>query len=94
MVRWGRVLGVAAWCGAEKGIMKLSEIKEAVLAGKVVHWKSEGYRVIHAPKFGGFLIRFDYNGSMTGLTWADGVTMNEREEDFFLGGGVDQLIAT
>ncbi len=65
--------------------MKLQEIKSAVLAGKTVHWKNEGYRVIHAPKIGEFLIRFDYNESMTGLTWADGVTMNEREEDFFLG---------
>lgn len=64
--------------------MKLQEIKEAVLAGRTVHWKNAGYRVIHAPKIGEFLIRFDYNESMTGLTWADGVTMNEREEDFFV----------
>ena len=64
--------------------MTLTEIKSAVLAGKTVHWKNEGYRVIHAPKIGEFLIRFDYNESMTGLTWADGVTMNEREEDFFV----------
>ena len=65
--------------------MKLQEIKDAVLAGKTVHWKNAGYRVIHAPKIGEFLIRFDYNESITGLTWADGVTMIEREEDFFLG---------
>jgi len=63
----------------------LVEIKEAVLAGRTVHWKNGAYRVIHAPKIGELLIRFDYNESITGLTWADGVTMNEREEDFFLG---------
>ena len=70
--------------------MKLQEIKDAVLAGRTVHWKNAGYRVIHALKIGEFLIRFDYNESMTGLTWADGVTMNEREEDFFLGEEVGQ----
>ena len=65
--------------------MTLQEIKEAVLAGRTVHWKNAGYRVIYAPKIGEFLIRFDYNDSLTGLTWADGVTMSEKPEDFFLG---------
>jgi len=64
--------------------MKLNEIKEAVLAGKTVHWKNHGYRVIYAPKLNDFLIRFAYNDDCIGLTWVDGVTMNGEEEDFFV----------
>ena len=64
--------------------MNLAEIKEAVLAGKAVHWKNHGYRVIYAPKLNDFLIRFDYNGDCIGLTWTNGVTMNGEESDFFL----------
>ncbi len=64
--------------------MKLNEIKEAVLSGKVVHWKNHGYRVIYAPKLNDFLIRFDYNDDCIGLTWTNGVTMNGEEKDFFL----------
>lgn len=64
--------------------MTLQEIKDAVLAGKTVHWKNDGYRVIYAPKIGEFLIQFDYNESLTGLTWADGVTMSEKPEDFYI----------
>ena len=63
--------------------MKLQEIKDAVLAGKTVHWKNEGYEVMR-DKVGQWFIICCFNESMTGLTWADGVTMNEREEDFFV----------
>ena len=66
--------------------MKLQEIKEAVLAGKTVHWKNAGYEVMR-DKVGQWFIICCFNGSLTSLTWADGVTMNEREEDFFLGEG-------
>ena len=65
-------------------MMTLQEIKDAVLAGKTVHWKNAGYRVIYAPKIDDFLIQFDHNGSLTGLTWADGKTMSEKPEDFFI----------
>jgi hypothetical protein len=64
--------------------MKLQDIKDAVLAGRTVHWKNAGYRVIYAPKLNDFLIRFDYNGDCIGLTWTNGVTMNGEEKDFFL----------
>ena len=63
--------------------MKLQEIKDAVLAGKTVHWKSGGYEVMR-DKVGQWFIICCFNGSLTSLTWADGVTMNEREEDFFV----------
>ena len=65
--------------------MTLDEIKAAVLDGRTVHWKNDGYRVIYAPKIDDFLIQFDHNGSLTGLTWTDGVTMSEKPEDFYLG---------
>jgi hypothetical protein len=60
----------------------LSEIKAAVLAGKVVHW------VIFDPTRGsvvaGFLIECVLNGDCIGLTWTNGVTMNGEEADFFI----------
>jgi hypothetical protein len=63
--------------------MKLNEIKEAVLAGKAVHWNNGGYEVIR-DRVGQWFILCRLNGSLTSLTWADGVTMSEREEDFFV----------
>ena len=69
--------------------MKLQEIKSAVLAGRVVHWKSGAYEVIR-DRVGQWFILCRFNGSLTGLTWADGVTMSEKPEDFFLGEEVGQ----
>ena len=68
--------------------MKLNEIKEAVLAGKAVHWKNGSYRGIFDPTRGsvvaGFLIECVLNGDCIGLTWTNGVTMNGEESDFFV----------
>lgn len=69
--------------------MTLSEIKSAVLAGRTVHWKSGAYEVIH-DRVGQWFIVCRFNGSLTGLTWADGVTMSEDPRDFFLGEEVGQ----
>lgn len=63
--------------------MNLEEIKAAVRAGKKVHWKSRGYEVIE-DRHGAFLIVFVPTGNCVGLTWRDGVTMNEDEADFFI----------
>jgi hypothetical protein len=63
--------------------MNLAEIQTAVLAGKTVHWKNPGYRVIH-DRIGQWLIKCDWNGHCIGLTWADGVTMNGEPKDFFI----------
>ena len=68
--------------------MKLNEIKEAVLAGKTVHWKNGAYRVTHFPRTNSFLIECVLNGDCIGLTWTNGVTMNGDEADFFLAEGV------
>ena len=64
--------------------MKLAEIKEAVLAGKVVRWKNGANEVIR-DGVGQWFILCRLNGSLSSLTWADGVTMSEKPEDFFLG---------
>lgn len=62
--------------------MTLQEIKTAVESGRKVYWAHEGYQVIK-DKLGRFLIVCERNGSAWGLTWMDGETMNEREEQFF-----------
>jgi len=64
--------------------MKLEEIKRAIEHGGRVHWHHSGYEVIK-DKLGKFLIVCLDNQSCWGLTWIDGETMNEKEEDFFLG---------
>lgn len=64
--------------------MTLDEIKAAVRAGKVVHWKSGGYTVIDDGNR--FLIVFTSTGNAMGLTWTDGVTMNGHPDDFFVAG--------
>jgi len=63
--------------------MTLQEIKTAITEGKRVFWKSEGYQVIK-DSIDQYLIKCDYNGHCIGLTWRDAVTMNGKEEDFFV----------
>lgn len=63
--------------------MKLEEIKAAVLAGKTVHWSNPGYCVIR-DKIGSWLIVCAHNHHCIGLTHADEVTLNGKEEDFFI----------
>lgn len=62
--------------------MNLQQIKQAVDGGKVVCWSNENYRVVHDCK-NQWLIVCGLNGYTTGLTWADGVTMNCNSEDEF-----------
>lgn len=63
--------------------MNLQEIKQAIADGKKVHWSNKLYDVIESKWE--YLIRCNSNGHCIGLTWQDGVTMNGREEDFFIG---------
>ena len=63
--------------------MTFQEIKAAVLDRKTVHWKSGAYEVTR-DKVGQWFIVCRFNGSLSGLTWADGVTMSEKPEDFYL----------
>lgn len=62
--------------------MTLNEIKQAVEAGKTVHWATRSYRVVK-DSIGQWLIECD-NGHCIGLTWQDGVTVNGRPEQFFV----------
>ena len=66
--------------------MTLDEIQTAVRAGQRVHWKNIGYTVGRWVRKNGteqWLI-VHASGNSTGLTRADGVTMNEKPEDFFV----------
>lgn len=63
--------------------MTLEQIKAAVLAGETVHYQNGGYVVTY--DHGRFYILCTFNGSMIGLTWQDGVTMNGDEREFYLG---------
>ena len=63
--------------------MTLAEIKAAVLRGDTVHWASDIYRVVH-DNVGQWLIHCTMNDHYIGLTWRDGVTMNGREDQFYL----------
>ena len=68
--------------------MTLKEIKSAVRSGKKVFWSNEAYEVI-LDSVGQWLIECNINGHCIGLTWLDGKTMNENEEDFFTEGGAE-----
>ena len=64
--------------------MNLEEIKASVESGQTVHWASQAYRIIK-DDVGQWLIQCDINGHCIGLTWRDGVTMNGKESQFFVG---------
>lgn len=64
--------------------MTLQEIKSAVKAGKTVHWMNEGY-IVTVNKYDHWLITFKANQSAIGLTWLDGVTLNGKEAEFYIG---------
>jgi len=63
--------------------MTLDEIKAAVQAGKTVHWASRAYTVKQWS--GGRFAIVCTNGSSFMLTHTDGVTMNGKPSDFFIG---------
>ena len=63
--------------------MTLQEIKDAVLAGKTVHWATKAYAVVH-DNVDQWLIKCLINDSCIGLTWRDGVTTNGKEDEFFV----------
>ena len=63
--------------------MTLQEIKNAVLAGKTVHWMNSGY-VVYEDSEGQWFIVCTANDSAIGLTWLDGVTLNGKEEQFYI----------
>ena len=60
--------------------MNLEQIKQAIADGKKVYWASLLYEVIKDNR-GEYLIKC--GASCIGLTWADNVTMNGKESEFF-----------
>ncbi len=62
--------------------MNLEEIKAAIENGENVYWKQTSYKVIK-DKIGQYLIIYLNDDSCIGLTWADGITLNGKKEDFF-----------
>ncbi len=73
--------------------MTLEEIKQAVLDGKTVHWSNDSYKVLYQPYGTINRLKDDpadrwiiscSNGHSIGLTWSDGVTLNGKENDFYI----------
>jgi hypothetical protein len=64
--------------------MTLQEIKNAVIAGRTVYWKTSINKVVQG-KFGQWLLVCTINNDAIGLTWTDGQTMNGKPEDFYIG---------
>jgi hypothetical protein len=64
--------------------MTLEEIKQAVESGKVVYWASSAYKVVK-DCLGQWLIVCTLNDYTIGLTWLDGLTVNGKLEDFYIG---------
>jgi hypothetical protein len=65
--------------------MTLEEIKAAVEAGKTVYHQTDDYQVIK-DGLGQWFITYLHGSRYTiGLTWRDGVTMNGKPEEFYIG---------
>lgn len=67
--------------------MNAQQIKEAVRAGKTVCCGHEGYVVtlhVFKDKSEQWLIKCTMNNYCIGLTWQDGITLNGKEEDFYI----------
>ena len=65
--------------------MTLDQIKAAVDAGTVVHWRTPRYTIIR-DLLGSYLIAFGHgtkDANYIGLTWLDGVTLNGKESEFY-----------
>nr|DAQ91990.1 MAG TPA: hypothetical protein [Caudoviricetes sp.] len=65
--------------------MTLFQIQQAVKAGKTVHWASTAYQV-EVDNLGQWFIHCTLNDHYIGLTHRDGITLNGKEEEFFIGG--------
>ena len=61
--------------------MTLDQIKSAVSSGVPVHWKQSNYQVM-VDNLGQWHIVCSNNNHCIGLTWQDGITLN-NPEDFY-----------
>lgn len=63
--------------------MTLAEIKTAVDLGETVYWSSPVYKVVK-DSLGQYSIKCTLNEHYIGLTHQDGITLNGREEEFYI----------
>jgi len=63
--------------------MNANEIRKAIDSGSKVYWSNYAYEVIK-DSIGQYLIKCHINNSYIGLTHRDGVTLNGKEQDFFM----------
>jgi hypothetical protein len=73
------------------GVMTLAEILRALDEGLPVHWQNLGYIVERPSRGGACMIRSLLTGHCICLTWADGITLNGKEYEFFIGEGTTLL---
>lgn len=64
--------------------MTVDEIKKAVDENKNVYWCGKNYKVIK-DNLNRYFICYDEASCCVGLTWSDGMTLNGKEEEFFIG---------
>jgi hypothetical protein len=64
--------------------MNLHEIKRAVSEGLVVYWGTRDYVVEHVRDGDRYFIKSLATGHAIALTWSDGLTLNGKEEEFFV----------
>lgn len=62
--------------------MTLKEIKEAIENGETVYCGSNAYVVVKENN--DYFIKCLFNNHKIGLTWADNVTLNDKEESFYI----------
>lgn len=63
--------------------MNVEQIKYAVENGEKVYWSNHAYEVIK-DNIGQWLIKCNLNDHCIGLTHQDGVTLNGKEDEFFI----------
>lgn len=64
--------------------MNLLEIKRAVNEGLIVCWGTRDYVVEHVRNEDRYFIKSLATGHAIALTWSDGLTLNGKEEEFFV----------
>jgi len=62
--------------------MNLQEIKQAIRDGKTVYCSNTAYTVVK-DNLNQYLIKCSINDFCIGLTWRDGITLNDIENNFF-----------
>lgn len=64
--------------------MTLAEIKRALAEGLRVYWQTPSYEVVCGADGADYHIYCHSTGHSIKLTWADGLTLNGKEEEFYV----------